>query len=144
MRINAIESGAVVIAGSGMCSGGRILHHLKHNLWRPECHVVMIGFQAEGTLGRRLVDGADEVRILGETIKVAAKIHTVGGLSAHADQTGLKAWYGGFAGSPPVCLVHGEPGAQQALAAALRSAYGCEVRIPARGETIDLQASARA
>jgi metallo-beta-lactamase family protein len=143
MRINAIESGAVVIAGSGMCSGGRILHHLKHNLWRPECHVVMIGFQAEGTLGRRLVDGADEVRILGETIKVAAKIHTVGGLSAHADQTGLKAWYGGFLGRPPVCLVHGEPGAQQALAAALRSAYGCEVRIPARGEAIDLLAAAR-
>jgi metallo-beta-lactamase family protein len=143
MRINAIESGAVVIAGSGMCTGGRIVHHLKHNLWRPECHVVMIGFQAEGTLGRRLVDGADEVRILGETIKVAAKVHTVGGLSAHADQTGLKAWYGGFKGKPPVCLVHGEPGAQHSLAAALRSAYGCEVRIPARGEVMDLLEPAR-
>lgn len=138
MRINAIESGAVVVAGSGMCSGGRIVHHLKHNLWRPECHVVMIGFQAEGTLGRRLVDGADEVRVLGETIKVAAKIHTVGGLSAHADQAGLMAWYGGFASAPPVCLVHGEPGAQHALAAALRSKHGVEVRMPARGETLDL------
>jgi len=138
MRINAIESGALVIAGSGMCSGGRILHHLKHNLWRPECHVVMIGFQAEGTLGRRLVDGADHVRLWGETIKVAAKIHTVGGLSAHADQVGLMAWYGEFANRPPVCLVHGEPGAQHALAAALRSAHEADVRIPGRGDVVDL------
>jgi metallo-beta-lactamase family protein len=143
MRINAIQSGAIVIAGSGMCTGGRIVHHLKHNLWRPECHVVMIGFQAHGTLGRRLVDGADEVRLLGETIKVAAKIHTVGGLSAHADQAGLLEWYGAFASRPPVCLVHGEPGAQQTLAAALRSGYGAEVRIPARGEVVELGAKRR-
>lgn len=140
-RINGIRSGAIVIAGSGMCSGGRIMHHLKHNLWRRECHVIMIGFQAEGTLGRRLVDGAERVRLWGETIKVAAKIHTVGGLSAHADQRGLLAWYGAFAGRPPVCLVHGEPGAQQALAAALRAAYRADVRVPARGETIELTAS---
>jgi metallo-beta-lactamase family protein len=140
MRINAIESGAVVIAGSGMCSGGRILHHLKHNLWRPECHVVMIGFQAQGTLGRRLVDGAQHVRLWGETIKVAAKIHTVGGLSAHADRTGLMDWYGAFTNRPPVCLVHGEPGAQHALASALRSTYGADVRIPARGDVVDLHA----
>ena len=138
-RINAIQSGAIVIAGSGMCSGGRILHHLKHNLWRPECHVVMIGFQAQGTLGRRLVDGAERVRLWGETIKVAAKIHTVGGLSAHADQGGLLRWYGAFANRPPVCLVHGEPGAQQALAAALRSAYGADVRTPGRGDVVDLR-----
>ena len=139
-RINAIERGAIVIAGSGMCSGGRILHHLKHNLWRPECHVIMIGFQAEGTLGRRLVDGAERVRLWQETIKVAAKIHTVGGLSAHADQAGLVAWYGAFANRPPVCLVHGEPGAQQALAAALRAAYRADVRVPARGEVMELAA----
>jgi metallo-beta-lactamase family protein len=140
-RINAIESGAIVIAGSGMCSGGRILHHLKHNLWRPECQVVMIGFQAQGTLGRRLVDGAEHVRLWGETIKVAAKIHTVGGLSAHADQAGLLRWYGAFANRPPVCLVHGEPGAQHALAAALRSAHGADVRIPARGDVVELRRS---
>jgi metallo-beta-lactamase family protein len=139
MRLNAIEAGAIVIAGSGMCSGGRILHHLKHNLWRPECQIVMIGFQAEGTLGRRLVDGAEHVRLWGETIKVAAKIHTVGGLSAHADQAGLMAWYGAFANRPPVCLVHGEPGAQHALAASLRSIHGADVRIPARGEVIELR-----
>jgi metallo-beta-lactamase family protein len=143
MRINAIESGAIVIAGSGMCTGGRILHHLKHNLWRPECHVVMIGFQAQGTLGRRLVDGADEIRLWQETIKVAAAIHTVGGLSAHADQAGLVSWYGSFVDRPPVCLVHGEPSAQQALAAVLRSTFGAEVRIPSRGDVADLAAAAR-
>lgn len=140
MRINAIESGAIVIAGSGMCTGGRILHHLKHNLWRRECHVIMIGFQANGTLGRRLVDGADRVRLWQETIKVEAQIHTVGGLSAHADQAGLLAWYGGFAGRPPVQLVHGEPMAQHALAAELRERFGAEVGIPRRGDTITLAA----
>jgi metallo-beta-lactamase family protein len=99
----------------------------------------MIGFQAEGTLGRRLVDGAQHVRLWGETIKVAAKIHTVGGLSAHADQAGLMAWYGAFANRPPVCLVHGEPGAQHALAAALRSTYRADVRMPARGDVVELR-----
>jgi metallo-beta-lactamase family protein len=103
----------------------------------------MIGFQAEGTLGRRLVDGAQHVRLWAETIKVAAKIHTVGGLSAHADQAGLVAWYGAFARRPPVCLVHGEPGAQQALAAVLRSTYRADVRIPSRGESIELAAEQR-
>jgi metallo-beta-lactamase family protein len=140
MRINAIESGAIVIAGSGMCSGGRIMHHLKHNLWRPECHVIMIGFQAQGTLGRRLVDGAERVRLWQETIRVAARIHTVGGLSAHADQAGLLAWYGAFEGAPPVCLVHGEPAAQLTLASQLRSSYGAQVRIPARGDVLALDA----
>jgi metallo-beta-lactamase family protein len=137
-RINAIDSGAIVIAGSGMCSGGRILHHLKHNLWRPECHVIMIGFQADGTLGRRLVDGAERVRLWQETIKVEAKIHTVGGLSAHADQAGLLAWYGAFEDRPPVYLVHGEPGAQHSLAAALRANFGTAARMPRRSDVIEL------
>jgi metallo-beta-lactamase family protein len=139
MRINAIASGAIIVAGSGMCSGGRILHHLKYNLWRPECHVVMIGFQAVGTLGRRLVDGAERVRLWHETIKVEAQIHTVGGLSAHADQAGLLAWYGAFRDPPPVCLVHGEPSAQQTLGAVLRERFRAEVRIPARGDKIKLE-----
>jgi metallo-beta-lactamase family protein len=138
MRINVIESGAMVIAGSGMCTGGRILHHLKYNLWRPECHVVMIGYQAQGTLGRRLVDGASHVRIFQEAIRVEARIHTVGGLSAHADRDGLVAWYGGFRNRPPVHLVHGEPRAQEALAATLRAAYEADVHLPAHGETIKL------
>jgi metallo-beta-lactamase family protein len=129
----------MVIAGSGMCTGGRILHHLKHNLWRPECHVVIIGYQAHGTLGRRLVDGASHVRIFQEAIRVEARIHTVGGLSAHADRDGLVAWYGGFSNRPPVRLVHGEPRAQDALAATLRATYGgVDVRAPAHGETVTL------
>lgn len=140
MAINAIESGALIIAGSGMCTGGRVLHHLKHNLWRPECHVVIVGFQARGTLGRRLVDGAQYVRIYGETIRANATVTTVGGLSAHADQTGLLDWYGAFERTPPVCLVHGEPDAQKALAARLRARFGADVTIPAHGDRIDLGA----
>jgi len=138
MRINEIRSGAIIIAGSGMCSGGRILQHLKHNLWRPECHVVIVGFQAAGTLGRRLVDGAERVRLWNETIKVEAKIHTVGGLSAHAGQTELAAWYGAFEERPPVCLVHGEPTAQHAFAGLLRSRYGAEVQVPSLGDKLPL------
>jgi metallo-beta-lactamase family protein len=135
MRINETKGGAIVIAGSGMCNGGRIRHHLKHNLWRPECDVVIIGFQARGTLGRMLVEGVPRVRLFQETIVVAAQIHTVGGLSAHGDQTDLLAWYGGFANRPPVSLVHGEPSATQALARALQSRYGIRAHLPSLGET---------
>ncbi|HET8696850.1 MAG TPA: MBL fold metallo-hydrolase [Gammaproteobacteria bacterium] len=138
MQINAVEGGAIIIAGSGMCAGGRIRHHLKHNLWREQCHVIIVGFQARGTLGRRLVDGAEEVRIFQETIRVAARVHTVGGLSAHADQSGLLDWYGAFRSRPPVCLVHGEPTAQHALAAALRARYGVEARVPRAGSALRL------
>ena len=138
MAINQIDAGAIIIAGSGMCTGGRIVHHLRHNLWKPECQVVIVGFQARGTLGRRLVDGADEVRIFGEEIRVNARIHTVGGLSAHADQAGLVAWYRAFDGAPPVCLVHGEPDAQTALADVIEKETGRKPRIPALGETLDL------
>jgi metallo-beta-lactamase family protein len=133
MAINRIEKGVIVIAGSGMCSGGRIIHHLRHNLWRPECHVVIVGFQAYGTLGRRLVDGAEYVRIFGEEIKVNATLHTIGGLSAHADQAGLLAWYRGFSDAPPVCLVHGEDDARTALARKLEQETRAETKIPALG-----------
>ncbi len=138
MAINRIDSGAVIIAGSGMCTGGRVLHHLKHNLWRSQCHVVIVGFQANGTLGRQLVDGADYVRLWGQTIRVNAKIHTIGGLSAHADQAGLLDWYAGFENRPPVCLVHGEPKAQRALATKLRDDHGANVSVPGLGETRQL------
>jgi metallo-beta-lactamase family protein len=135
MQINNVESGAVIIAGSGMCNGGRIRHHLKHNLWRAECDVVFIGFQAQGTLGRKIVDGADRVRLWQETVQVRAGIHTVGGLSAHADQTGLLDWYGGFGARPPVSLVHGEPQAMQALASSLQHRYGVQAHMPVLGES---------
>jgi metallo-beta-lactamase family protein len=135
MTLNRIESGAIIIAGSGMCTGGRILHHLKNNLWRPQCHVVIVGYQPTGTLGRQLVDGAEYIRLWQQTIKVNATIHTIGGLSAHADQAGLLAWYAGFKNRPPVCLVHGEPQAQAILADRLRQDHGAEVVLPRRGET---------
>lgn len=126
MRINRIERGAIIIAGSGMCNGGRIRHHLKHNLWRPQAQVLIVGFQAHNTLGRALVDGARRVRIFHESIRVNAQIHTVGGLSAHADQRGLLDWYAHFHPRPPVILVHGEDRARLALAERLRGEYGAE------------------
>jgi metallo-beta-lactamase family protein len=136
--LNEVRSGLVIIAGSGMCEGGRIRHHLKHNLWRPECHVVIVGYQAEGTVGRQLVDGHAYVRLWGEPVRVAASVHTIGGMSAHADQRGLMEWYGAFASRPPVCLVHGEGGARAALAAHLREAYGADVHLPEPGTVLDL------
>ena len=141
MALNRIESGAIIIAGSGMCTGGRVLHHLKHNLWRSQCHVVIVGYQPAGTLGRQLVDGADYVRFWQQTIKVNAKIHTIGGLSAHADQAGLLAWYAGFENRPPVCLVHGEPAAQAVLAERLRLDHGADVTLPRRDDVRTLFAA---
>ncbi|MCA8966769.1 MAG: MBL fold metallo-hydrolase [Planctomycetes bacterium] len=139
MRINRIRSGAVIIAGSGMCNGGRVRHHFKHNLWRRECHVLISGFQARGTPGRALVDGAKHLRLWGETIRVAAAVHTLGGLSAHADQPNLVGWYRHFQGAPPVLLVHGENHAQEVLADELRQRAGATtVHIAAPGESIDL------
>lgn len=136
MQLNRVRSGAIIIAGSGMCNGGRIRHHLKHNIWRNNCHVVIVGFQARGTLGRSLVDGARHIRLWGETIKVEAQIHTIGGLSAHADQAGLMDWYGHFQHRPPLMLVHGEPEASAALAAKL--GHPTNPRIAGPGERLDL------
>ncbi|MDH3282489.1 MAG: MBL fold metallo-hydrolase, partial [Gammaproteobacteria bacterium] len=138
--INRLTSGAIVIAGSGMCNGGRILHHLKHNVWRKQCHVIIVGYQAEGSLGRRLVDRAQYVRIHGETIRVAARVHTVGGLSAHADEKDLTRWYGALTNSPPVYLVHGEPRAAQALKQKLEADYGADATIAEAGLKVDLLA----
>ena len=129
MAINEIEAGAIIIAGSGMCTGGRILHHLKNNVWRPECHIVIVGYQAIGTLGRRLVDGADEIRLWGDTYRVRAQRHTIGGLSAHGDQADLIDWYGSFADRPRVYLVHGEPRGQQPLLEKLRRELGAPAEI---------------
>jgi metallo-beta-lactamase family protein len=136
MAINRITHGAIVIAGSGMCTGGRIVHHLKHNLARPECDVVFSGFQAQGTLGRAIVDGRDYVRIHGSPVKVAARVHTLGGFSAHGDQHDLMRWYGAIPGRPPVWLVHGEPSAAAALRDALRGG-GVRAEVAAPGVTLD-------
>jgi len=136
MAINALRSRAIIIAGSGMCTGGRITHHLRHNLWRASTHVMIVGFQAAGTTGRELVDGATQVRFWGEPIEVRATIHTVGGLSAHADQDGLLNWYRHIEGRPPVVLVHGESTAMSALAGRLRAELQAAVTLPAFGERV--------
>jgi metallo-beta-lactamase family protein len=141
MAINRLTHGAIVIAGSGMCTGGRIVHHLKHNLARPECDVVFSGFQAQGTLGRAIVQRREYVRIHGSPVKVAAGVHTLGGFSAHGDQQDLQRWYGAIPGRPPVWLVHGEPSAAEALRDALRRA-GTRAEVAAPGMTLDLGAVA--
>ncbi len=138
MVINEVETGAIIIAGSGMCSGGRILHHLKHNVWRPQCHLVIVGYQAYGTLGRRLVDGADTIRLWGQDYRVRIRVHTIGGLSAHADQRDLIEWYGGFKNQPPVYLIHGEEKPQRVLAKKLRDDSGAPVTIPELGQRIEI------
>lgn len=138
MAINRLKSGAVIIAGSGMCTGGRIKHHLKHNLWRRNCHVLIVGYQAYGTLGRALVDGAKEIQLWGEKIRVAARVHTIGGFSAHADSDGLTNWYRHFEATPPVVLVHGEPEAINALDKRLTGESGAKVKIADEGMRLDL------
>jgi len=138
IAINRFDSGAIVIAGSGMCNGGRIVHHLKHNLDREDTQVLITGYQARGSLGRRLVDGHDRVRIHGRDIEVRAAIHTIGGLSAHGDQDDLARWYECMENRPPVYLVHGEVEAQTAFQAYLGKRSGAEVHLPKPGDTLDL------
>jgi metallo-beta-lactamase family protein len=136
VALNKIERGAIIIAGSGMCNGGRIRHHLKHNLWRKQSHVIFVGFQAMGTPGRALVDGAEYFKTGGEEVIVRAAIHTMGGFSAHASQSQLIDWLNNFkAGKPRLFLVHGESEAKQALSQAAQ-VHGWEASIPSLGETI--------
>jgi metallo-beta-lactamase family protein len=136
MAINRITSGAIIIAGAGMCNGGRIVHHFKHNLWRKECHVIFPGFQAKGTLGRRLVEGATNVRVIHQSLAVNAKIHTLGGFSAHAGQRELIAWLRNFKRCPELYLVHGEEEKSRALAVAIQAELGWPANIPEQGEQI--------
>ncbi|MCK4707758.1 MAG: MBL fold metallo-hydrolase, partial [Gammaproteobacteria bacterium] len=138
MQLNVMQSGAIIIAGSGMCTGGRVKHHLKHNIWRRDCHVIITGFQARGTLGRSLVVGTKRIRLWGETLNVNANIHTVGGFSAHADQAGLISWYQHFENTPPVILVHGEPSALSSLKASIQEQMNAEVTIAQKGKKLDL------
>ena len=125
--ISDSKRGAIIIAGSGMSNGGRIRHHLKNHLGNKKHHVIFVGYQAHGTLGRRLVDGAAEVRIFNEEISVQAQRHTVGGLSAHADQAGLLEWYGHLENRPRVVLVHGEDDARIAMQDVMQKKYGNQV-----------------
>ncbi|MCD1600405.1 MBL fold metallo-hydrolase RNA specificity domain-containing protein [Rheinheimera aquimaris] len=137
MAINRVSGGAIIIAGSGMCNGGRIVHHLKHNLWKSANHLIFVGFQAMGTLGRRLVDGERRIRLFGQDIVVKAKVHTIGGFSAHAGQAELLTWAQAIGGQPDFYLVHGEPEAQQILQQKLAD-VGIKANIPAKGDVIEL------
>lgn len=141
MAINRFKSGAIIIAGSGMCTGGRILHHFKHNLWRSECHLVIAGFQAKGTLGRLLVEGARSVKLLHQRFVVNAQVHTLGGLSAHAGQSQLLDWAEHFqaqGSTPKLHLVHGELEKMQSLQQALHERFHWEAQIPSPGDCINL------
>jgi metallo-beta-lactamase family protein len=137
--LNDLEGPMMIIAGAGMCNAGRILHHLRHNLWMPETSVIIIGYQAEGTLGRQLVDGAITVRIFGETIAVKAQVHLLGGLSAHAGQSDLLRWFDVIAGSKPkVVLSHGEDRGRKPLAGLISSRYGLTPILPEYGDVIEI------
>lgn len=139
MELNHITSGAIIISASGMCNAGRIKHHLRHNISRPECSIMITGYQAQGTLGRRIVDGAETVKIFGKEYDVLASVHTLGGFSAHAGQSCLMEWTGAFKQAPKKTLVvHGEESAAMAFADCLRKDRGWDVEVPAAGQTITL------
>lgn len=140
IALNQVRSGAVIISASGMCDAGRIKHHLKYNLARPECAIVIAGFQAAGTLGRRLVDGAKLVRLFGDPVAVKARIHTIGGLSAHADQAALMSWLGGFKTPPKtIFVVHGEQQSAHIFANVIaQKLHWPNIIMPNEGECIAL------
>ena len=124
-RINMDPDPKIIISASGMCEAGRIRHHLKHNLWDARNSVIFVGYQAEGTLGRRLVDGEKDITLFGESIHVAAKIHNLEGFSGHADKNGLLEWLGGFEKAPKqIFLVHGELESKEAFAYTVREKFG--------------------
>lgn len=137
MRLNEQKGPCAILAGAGMCTGGRILHHLKHGLWREDTSVLFVGFQAAGSLGRRLVDGAETVRILGEEIRVRAARHTLNGFSAHAGQGELLEWLAPLAeGRPQIVLTHGEEEARLRLAKKIKKQFGLAAILPALGDRI--------
>jgi len=141
MQINQLQGSAIVISANGMCTAGRIKHHLKHNLWRAGASIIITGFQAQGSTGRQIVDGANTVTIFGEKVAVRAKVFTIGGLSAHADQADLLEWVGHFAqkSRPRVFVIHGEPFSSEALATAIRKRFGLDVSVPRLGEVLTLE-----
>jgi metallo-beta-lactamase family protein len=139
MEINEKAGPAVVIAGNGMCTAGRIKHHLKHNLWREGASIVIVGFQAQGSTGRKIVDGAKHVKIFREDVAVKARVFTIGGFSAHADQNDLIEWVGYFESTPKVFVVHGEASASEALCEKIRECYGFDVYVPKWRERLILK-----
>jgi metallo-beta-lactamase family protein len=136
VELNRREGPCVIIAASGMCEAGRIQHHLKHHIEHAANTVLIVGFQAPDTLGRRLVEGRPEVRILGRECRVRAEVAVMNGLSAHADQPGILAALSPHAGTARVRLVHGEPERAEKLAEALRGVGFADVAVPKKGETV--------
>ncbi|MBI4665413.1 MAG: MBL fold metallo-hydrolase [Nitrospinae bacterium] len=139
MMLNMTTEGQIIISASGMCDAGRILHHLRHNLWNPNSHIVFVGYQAEGTKGRKIVNGAKTVKIMREEIAVNAKIHTLNALSAHADSDGLYGWASNFNPAPRLTMVvHGEKEQAKGLKERLSGGLGFKCTIPTLGEEIAL------
>jgi len=139
MKINDQPGPCLVMAGAGMCNAGRILHHLKANLWKPDTHVLIVGYQGDGSLGRRLVNGEKLVSIHGEKVAVKGRVHTLGGFSAHAGQTDLLTWFSALAPAKPrVVLTHGEDEPRQILSQKIQQRFRLKPTIPGMGETIEL------
>ena len=138
-EINFIDTPKVIISASGMCDAGRIRHHLKHNLWRPECTILFVGYQSVGTLGRSIVEGAEEVRLFGETIQVRAQIKKLAGMSGHADKNGLLEWISAFEEKPrKVFVVHGEDKVCISFVECLKHEHGQNAYAPYSGTEFDL------
>jgi metallo-beta-lactamase family protein len=137
--LNDVNGPCMIMAGAGMCTGGRIIHHLRHNLPIKGTEVLIVGFQSAHSLGRRLVDGEKEVRIFGERIPVRANISTMGGFSAHADQKGLLDWYGVMAPSNPRTIItHGEDRARGVFSGLIESRHGIKPQCPQLGDVIEV------
>ena len=138
-EINFEDTPKVIISASGMCEAGRIRHHLKHNLWRPECTILFVGYQANGTLGRAIVEGAQEVKLFGETIEIRAQIRKLTGLSGHADKAGLIEWLEGFEEKPKrVFVVHGEDSVCKSFVECLKVEHGQKAYAPYSGTCFNM------
>lgn len=138
-QLNTMDGPAIIIAASGMCTGGRIMHHLRHHLWRVDTHVVIAGYQSAGSVGRQLVDGAHRVMVMGEPIIVRAKIHTIGGFSAHAGQSDLLRWAAPLKNTKTrIFLTHGERAPRQTLASKLKQSINLEPHLPEFHEVVEL------
>jgi metallo-beta-lactamase family protein len=138
--INGLKGTAIVIAGAGMCNGGRIKHHLANNIGRPDSTILFVGFQAEGTLGREILNGRNPVRILGEQRQARARIEQIEGFSAHADRDDLMDWLGALDSSPRgVFVVHGEQASTGAFAEHLATTTGWKVTVPQFGDVVPLE-----
>lgn len=138
IAINKVDKKSIIIAGSGMCNGGRIMHHLKHRLWNPKNSVIFVGYQVEGTMGRSIVDGAKSVKIYGDDIITKAKVYTINGFSAHADQSELIEWIRPIQNIEKLCLIHGETDKMETFASVIKDRLGHEAHIMDFGVPVDI------